>query len=71
MEPRPQTTILAAFAQRLADDPDGPYLDFEGEQYTARQMDRESNRCAHALAAMGVGHGDRVATRSRTVPNRS
>ena len=27
---RPQTTVLEALAQRLAADPDGPYLDFDG-----------------------------------------
>jgi crotonobetaine/carnitine-CoA ligase len=59
---RPQTTVLAALAGRLAADPDGPYLDFEGVQLTARDMDRESNRFAHALRELGVNHGDRVAT---------
>ena len=31
-------------------------------QFTAREMDRESNRLAHTLRELGVGHGDRVAT---------
>ena len=52
---RPQTTVLAALAERLASDPDGPYLDFSNSgddsvQLTAREMDRESNRLAHTLA---------------------
>jgi len=63
---RPQTTVVAALAHRLASDPDGPYLDFssagESIKFTAREMDRESNRLAHALGAAGVEHGDRVAT---------
>jgi crotonobetaine/carnitine-CoA ligase len=59
---RPQTTVPEALARRLASDPDGPYLDFEGVRFTAREMDLASNRLAHALAGMGVGHGDRVAT---------
>src|SRR5262249_36319222 len=59
---RPQTTVLAALAGRLESDPDGPYLDFEGVKYTARAMDQEANRIAHALRELGVGHGDRVAT---------
>jgi crotonobetaine/carnitine-CoA ligase len=59
---RPQTTVLEAFDRRLRDDPDGPYLDFEGVAYTARAMDAEANRLAHAFAAAGVEHGDRVAT---------
>jgi carnitine-CoA ligase len=58
---RPQTTVLEALALRLANGPDTLYLDFEGEQYTARRMDEESTRLAHTLADMGVGHGDRVA----------
>src|SRR3954466_4860512 len=64
---RPQTTVLEALAHRLATDPDGPYLDFAkpdggGIQYTARQMDLESTRLAHALSALGLGRGDRLAT---------
>jgi crotonobetaine/carnitine-CoA ligase len=59
---RAQTTVLEVLARRLRTDPDGPYLDFEGDAYTAREMDAAANRIAHALAAVGVGHGDRVAT---------
>jgi crotonobetaine/carnitine-CoA ligase len=58
----PQTTVLEALARRLAADPDGPYLDFEGTCYTAREMDAESTRVAHGLDALGVRHGDRIAT---------
>jgi crotonobetaine/carnitine-CoA ligase len=57
-----QTTVLDALAGRLAADPDGPYLDFDGVTLSAREMDRASNRAAHALAGLGVGAGDRVAT---------
>jgi crotonobetaine/carnitine-CoA ligase len=63
---RPQTTVLAALADRLVSDPDGAYLDFssagESVKFTAREMDRESNRLAHTLRELGVAHGDRVAT---------
>src|SRR5918995_320874 len=59
---RPQTTVLDALARRLDADPDLPYLDFEGVEYSARRMDVESNRLAHALAGFGVEKGDRVAT---------
>jgi carnitine-CoA ligase len=64
---RPQTTVLAALAERLHSDPDGPYLDFsngggDSVALTAHEMDRESNHLAHTLRAMGVQHGDRVAT---------
>jgi len=58
----PGTTVLDALAQRLARDPDGPYLDFEGTTLTAREADVASNRVAHALAGLGVRRGDRVAT---------
>jgi len=59
---RDQTTVLDALAHRLTDDPDEPYLDFEGDAYTARAMDAASNRLANALASLGVTKGDRVAT---------
>ena len=63
---RPQTTVLAALAERLTTDPSGPYLDFssagESVKFTAAEMDRESNRLAHTLSELGVRHGDRVAT---------
>lgn len=55
-------TVLDALAARLTDDPDGPYLDFDGVALTAREMDRCANRVAHGLAGLGVGRGDRVAT---------
>ncbi len=54
---RPQTTVLEALAERLATDPDGPYLDFSrrrsGLQYTARQMDAESNRLGERALRSG------------------
>jgi crotonobetaine/carnitine-CoA ligase len=59
---RAQTTVVAALAHRLRTDPDGPYLDFEGDAYTAREMDAAANRLASVLAATGVHHGDRIAT---------
>jgi acyl-CoA synthetase (AMP-forming)/AMP-acid ligase II len=59
---RPQTTVLDVLAARVASDPDSLYLDFEGEQYSARRMDDESTRLSNALRALGVERGDRVAT---------
>jgi carnitine-CoA ligase len=59
---REQTTVIAALAQRLTSDPDGPYLDFEGDAYTARQIDSAANALASVLAARGVQRGDRIAT---------
>jgi len=67
-ETRGQATVLAALALRLESDPDGPYLDFEGVEYSARRMDEESNRLAHALAGFGVQRGDRVASLLENVP---
>ena len=55
-------TVLDALAGRLARDPDGPYLDFEGTTLTAREADQASGRLAAALADRGVERGDRVAT---------
>jgi carnitine-CoA ligase len=57
-----QTTVLEAFEGRLGTDPDGLYLDFEGDAYTAARMDAEATRLAGVLAARGVGPTDRVAT---------
>jgi len=59
---RPQTTVTEVLDRRVGTDPDGPYLDFEDASYTAREMDREANRLAHALRDAGVRPGDRVAT---------
>ena len=57
-----QTTVLEAFRRRLATDPGGLYLDFQGDEYSAARMDDESTRLARVLSARGVVRGDRVAT---------
>lgn len=57
-----QRTLLDLLDRRLADDPDGPFLDLCGTPFTAAGIDAESNRVANALAALGVGHGSTVAT---------
>jgi crotonobetaine/carnitine-CoA ligase len=57
-----RTTILAALAGRLARDPDGPYLDFHGDGWSAARLDAAANRLARGLASLGVGRGDRVAS---------
>jgi carnitine-CoA ligase len=59
---REQTTVVAALAQRLATDPDGPYLDFEGDAHSAREIDAAASRLAAVLRDRGVARGDRVAT---------
>lgn len=56
------STVTAALAVRLAADPDGPYLDFEGVALTAREVATAADQLAACLAAVGVARGDRVAT---------
>ena len=66
--PRPQTTVLDVLRHRLETDPDGPYLDFDGEHYSARRMADEADRLASHLSACGVGPGDRVSTLLENAP---
>ncbi len=56
------TTVLAVLEYRLQRDPDGPYLDFEGDAFTAREISDGARGLAGALADRGIGRGDRVAT---------
>ena len=67
----PETTVLDALATRLIEDPDGRYLDFDGVQLSAREMDGAANRIAHGLAALGVGRVTGSRRSSRTRPSRS
>ena len=57
-----QTTVGHLLARRLDHDPDGPYLDVCGTVLTAGEVDATARRLAAALAELGVGPGDRVAT---------
>jgi crotonobetaine/carnitine-CoA ligase len=57
-----RTTINAELAARVDSDPDGAYLDFMGDAYSARRIDEEASRLAAALATVGVARGDRVAS---------
>lgn len=70
MTSRP-TTILAALAHRLEVDPDGPYLDFDGSTFSAREIADASARIAGALASRGVARGDRVATLMENRPEQA
>ena len=55
-------TVLAALEQRLGDDPDGPYLDFDGDAWSAREVDTAASALAGTFVDLGVVRGDRVAT---------
>ncbi len=56
------TTVLDALRERLGNDPDGPYLDFDGDGWSAREVDAAASALAGAFADLGVVRGDRVAT---------
>jgi carnitine-CoA ligase len=55
-------TVLGLLDRRLADDPDGPYLDVCGTTATGAEVAAVADRLAGALADLGVRPGDRVAT---------
>jgi carnitine-CoA ligase len=55
-------TLPALLDHRLADDPDGEYLDVCGTKLTASGVAATAGSLAGALRTLGVGPGDRVAT---------
>jgi crotonobetaine/carnitine-CoA ligase len=57
-----QATVPDLLEGRLVSDPDGEYLDVCGTKVTAAEVAATSSRLANALAELGVGRGDRVAT---------
>lgn len=57
-----QTTIPELFERRLADDPDGEYLDLIGTKLSARAVMSASDRIGGVLVDLGTEPGDRVAT---------
>ncbi|HEY5156090.1 MAG TPA: AMP-binding protein, partial [Acidimicrobiales bacterium] len=56
------TTVGQLLERRLADDPDGEYLDVCGTTLSAGEVAITAQRLAAALAQLGIGRGDRVAT---------
>jgi crotonobetaine/carnitine-CoA ligase len=54
-------TVRALLERRAAADPHGCYLSFAGERLTFAELDAAVNRLASAIAARGIGAGDRVA----------
>jgi len=54
-------TLRALLERRTAADPDGCYLVYAGERMSFAALDAGVNRLANALAARGIGAGERVA----------
>ncbi len=63
---RPPTSIAEVLDRALADDPNRDALVTRSRRVTYAQLDAEANQAAHALIALGVGPGDRVAA---SLPN--
>lgn len=57
-----QDTVVAALERAANSHPDRVLLDFSGEFHTYRNVDSQSTRLAHALAALGVQPGHTVVT---------
>lgn len=63
-----ETNLLALLRQHAALTPDAPCLTLAGETLGFRGLDMRASRVASALAAHGVGLGDRVAIIARNGP---
>jgi long-chain acyl-CoA synthetase len=63
-----QGTLAGLLRHWARNRPEHPYLHFEGETWSYRDLDARSNRIAAALAAAGVGRGDRVALLAKNTP---
>ena len=61
-------TTAAMIRRWAAERPDRPALRWDGHEMTFRQLDERSSRVAQALAAAGVGPGDRVAVLDKNSP---
>ena len=48
--------------------PEAPAIHYEGDDITFGELDARSNQLANALAAVGVGEGDRVAFLDKNGP---
>lgn len=55
-------TYLDALRHWATEKPDALFLDFEGKQWTFKEIDTASTKLGRALADLGVKAGDRVAT---------
>ena len=63
-----QYTVPSLFESRLAEDPDGEYLDVCGTKLTASQVVRSGRRLAAALDELGSAQHDRIATMLENSP---
>jgi long-chain acyl-CoA synthetase len=60
LEPYPSTTLLEAVAEHARGTPDTPAMHFKGATLSYGTLERLSDACAAAFAALGVARGDRV-----------
>ena len=61
LEPYPSRTLVDYLADAARDAPERPALLFKGATVTYAALDRLSDACASAFAALGIKRGDRVA----------
>jgi long-chain acyl-CoA synthetase len=61
LEPYPNRTLVDYLADAARATPDAPALLFKGAKVTFAGLDRLSDACASAFAALGIVRGDRVA----------
>jgi crotonobetaine/carnitine-CoA ligase len=62
------TTLNAEFLAAVEAVPDRVFLDFDGDKYSYAAMADAVEKLARGLHALGIGHGDRVATLLETGP---
>jgi len=60
--PEPQHTVAELLLGRCEADPDGPYLDVVGQEFSAEQVAEVAGRLAGSLLGLGLQRGDRVAS---------
>ncbi len=63
-----ETTLSRALSRNAERFPDRPALMFLGNTIGYRRLDEMVDRLSHALAALGIGPGDRVATLLPNIP---
>jgi len=63
-----ETTLSRALSHNAERFPDRPALMYLGKTIRYRQLDEMVDRLSHALAALGIGPGDRVATLLPNIP---